>query len=219
MASGRLANTARASTRSRCAVAAIRREQMRGDSLPSFRPRIAIVLVGFMWALASVTRMREGPNVPHILALSYGAVRNHRPMNFGRSIEDPVAACVAIEAFDRRGAAVSEAPEYLHGSVRHAAKRFRGRHLHHRDPIVCVPALVDLPGRAMQEQARAVDLDRAVGDHLLHHLERADLLAELAPVPRVLGEQRHQPAGLADGPCADLCETRTAHRALHEGQS
>ena len=75
---------------------------------------------------------------------------------------------------------------------------------------------VDRMRRAQDQEPGHLDLDRAVGEHLLDHLEIGDRAAELAPLARVIGHQAEQAHGLADRARADVGEPDAAERVERE---
>ena len=127
-------------------------------------------------------------------------------MDFAGAVEDAVDTCVAVIPLDRQFFAITHAAEDLHRAVHHAAEGFCGVHFDHGDLFTCVVALVEQPGSVVDHPAGGVDLDHAVGQHLLDKLEVSNFLAELLALASVVHHLFQHMAGFAHRTRADLRE-------------
>src|SRR5687768_13592377 len=97
-----------------------------------------------------------------------------------RSLVEPEQAHIAVEALGHIAGHVAAAAENLHGPICYTAAHLGGEQLahgrFHRDVGTVVPLACGLEHQC----TRRMHLRVALGDHLLHQLELADRLPELA---------------------------------------
>src|ERR687893_516095 len=80
------------------------------------------------------------------------------------------------------------------------------------DALTGVVALINLPSRLQDEQARSIDLHGAVREHLLHELLFADWAAELTARGGVFRHQGKNARRPADRARANVGEANAAER-------
>jgi len=130
---------------------------------------------------------------------------HQHPHELVGALEDLEDLRVAHHALDRTLPDVAHPAHHLDGIGRHAHGHVTGEALRlGRDGAEAPMVVLGQPRGVVDEAPGGLDLDRHVGEHELHALERRDRLTELTPLARVarrVPEQPERQSLLQDEPC------------------